>query len=73
MHEFIAKHHDKIAGILSGFDRLVFRGTLRSIAHDAGMQRYLWANRVLLKDFAAHVDQLTRRGRYLYTAVCAWR
>ncbi len=59
MHEFITKRHDKIAGTLSGFDRLVFRGTLRSIAHDAGMQRYLWANQVLLKDFAAHAEQVT--------------
>jgi len=42
MHEFIAKHQDKIIGTLSGFDRLVFRGTLRSIAHEAGMRRYLW-------------------------------
>jgi len=25
MQEFIAKHQDKIAGTLSGFDRLVFR------------------------------------------------
>src|SRR6202011_4363018 len=31
MQEFIAKHQDKIAGTLSGFDRLVFRGHLRSI------------------------------------------
>ena len=36
MHEFIAKHQDKIAGTLSGFDRLVFRGHLRSIGHSAG-------------------------------------
>jgi hypothetical protein len=32
MHEFIAKHEDKITGTLSGFDRLDFRGTLRSSA-----------------------------------------
>ena len=61
MHEFIAKHQDKITGTLSGFDRLVFRGTLRSIAHDQGMQRYLWANQVLLKDFGSHVQQVSRR------------
>ena len=33
MLEFIAKHQDKIAGTLSGFDRLVFRGHLRPIGH----------------------------------------
>src|SRR5882672_2793771 len=61
MHEFIAKHRDKITGTLAGFDRLVFRGTLRSIAHDQGMKRYLWANQVLLKDFGSHVERVSRR------------
>ncbi|MFN7173051.1 MAG: hypothetical protein ACK4P3_09755, partial [Fimbriimonadaceae bacterium] len=61
MHEFIAKHEHKITGTLSGFDRLVFRGTLRSIAHDEGMKRYLWANQVLLKDFGSHVERVSRR------------
>ncbi|MGQ9636096.1 MAG: hypothetical protein ACUVXB_17875 [Bryobacteraceae bacterium] len=61
MHEFIAKHGDKITGTLSGFDRLVFRGTLRSIAHDEGMMRYLWANQVLLKDFGSHVERVSQR------------
>ena len=36
MQEFIAKHQDKIAGTLSGFDRLVFRGHLRSISYPGG-------------------------------------
>jgi len=61
MHEFIAKHEDKITATLSGFDRLVFRGTLRSMAHDEGMMRYLWANQILLKDFGSHVEQVSRR------------
>jgi len=61
MHEFIAKHQDKITGTLSGFDRLVFRGTLRSIAYDQGMKRYLWANQVLLKDFGSHVERVSRQ------------
>ena len=61
MHEFIAKHQDKIAGILSGFDRLVFRGHLRSISHPQGMMSYLWANQVLLKNFGDHVEKVTER------------
>jgi hypothetical protein len=52
MQEFIAKHQEKIAGTLSGFDRLVFRGHLRSIGHPDGMMSYLWTNQVLLKNFA---------------------
>jgi hypothetical protein len=61
MHEFIARHKDQITGKLSGFDRLVFRGTLRSIAYVDGMQAYLNRNGVLLKDFETHVKQVSDR------------
>ena len=61
MHEFFAKHQDKIAGTLSGFDRLVFRGHLRSIGHPQGMMNYLWTNQILLKNFGAHVETVTKR------------
>jgi hypothetical protein len=61
MHEFIAKHQDQITGTLSGFDRLVFRGHLRSIGHPSGMMSYLWANQILLKNFGDHVDHITDR------------
>jgi len=61
MQEFIARHHEKVAGTLSGFDRVVFRGTLRKIAYVRGMQHYLRANDVLLKDFAGHVKGVTEQ------------
>jgi hypothetical protein len=61
VHKFIANHQDEISGVLSGFDRLVFRGTLRSIAYAAGMQRYLSSNEVLLKHFGSHVEQVSQR------------
>ena len=61
MHEFIAKHQDKIAGTLSGFDRLVFRGHLRSIGSPQGMMSYLWTNQVFLKNFGDHVEKVTER------------
>jgi len=61
MQEFIAGHPDQIIGTLSGFDRLVFRGTLRSIAYVDGMQYYLRRSGVLLKDFDAHVKQVSDR------------
>jgi len=57
MHELIATYNDPIAGVLSGFDRLVFRGTLRRIAYPFGLQGYLWANQVLRKDFGAHAPK----------------
>jgi hypothetical protein len=48
-----------IAGSLSGFDRLVFRGSLRKIAYVFGMEGYLWANQVPLKEFGAHVNAIS--------------
>lgn len=60
MNEFIATYADQIAGVLSGFDRLVFRGTLRNIAYPFGLQGYLWANQVLLKDFGAHAEKVSK-------------
>lgn len=68
MNEFIARYADKIAGTLSGFDRLVFRGTLHSINFPEGMWHYLHANDVLLKDFKGHVEAVTERIRTASTA-----
>ncbi len=61
MDKFVSRHSDAVMGTLCGFDRLVFRGTLRILAHRGGMMTYLGAARVLLKDFAAHAQDLSRR------------
>lgn len=48
MREFIAKFEDEIMGVLSGFDRLVLRASLRAICCAQGMeesgraQRHAW-------------------------------
>jgi len=68
MNEFIARHSGKIAGTLSGFDRLVFRGTLRLINFVEGMWHYLHANDVLLKNFKGHVEGVTERIKAASTA-----
>jgi len=48
-------------GTLSGFDRLVFRGTLRRLAYAQGMDYFLAFIRVLLKDFRTYVLKVTAR------------
>src|SRR4051794_34931662 len=58
--QFIAKHQDQLAGVLSGFDRLVLRGSLLGLSYAEGMSKYLWAEQVLLKDFAAHVETVSQ-------------
>ena len=50
MEQFIQHYEKEIIGHLSGFDRLVLRGTLRALAVKSGMLSYLWNIGVLLKD-----------------------
>ncbi len=61
MNKFSAKYADQVRGVLSGFDRLVMWGTLRAIVYAKGMEDYLGNSKVLLKDFARHVEQTSSR------------
>jgi hypothetical protein len=63
MKSFIQRFADKITGVLSGFDRLVLRGTLRPIAYARGMQGFLWHKQILLKDFGPFVESTTTQLR----------
>lgn len=63
MERFLTRHSNRIAGTVSGFDRLLFRGTLRSISFVDGMDRFLSSQRILYKDFAAFAARLTARVR----------
>src|ERR1700676_426866 len=71
MQEFINKYGDHINGVLSGFDRLVFRGSLRRLNYGywdkkleafvaQGMEQYLWQNQILFKDYLDHVKGLSQ-------------
>src|SRR5262249_31096696 len=59
MKIFLSKCSAAVRGALHGFDRLFFRGTLRNLAYKYGLQHYLWANRILFKDFAQHSQRIT--------------
>jgi hypothetical protein len=61
MDQFTAKYHDHIQGVLSGFDRLVFRGSPRRLSYSKGMEEYLWQNGILFKDYATHVKRVSER------------
>ena len=60
MNQFIQKYRKKVIGVLSGFDRLVLRGTLRAISYTAGMMNLLYDMDVLLKDFNSYVERTTK-------------
>ena len=63
MQTFIRSCVGKVTGVMSGFDRLRLRGTLRYLANASGMRSYLWNMKVPLKDFKAHVESVTERLR----------
>jgi hypothetical protein len=63
VNEFVRRHAGCVTGCLSGFDRLLLRGTIRLLANAAGLMRYLWAARVLLKDFGEWSAALTAQVR----------
>jgi len=61
MKRFLERYRDRITGTLEGFDRVLFRGTLRSIAHVNGLQTFLYSHRVLMKDFGNYAESLSQR------------
>ena len=61
MNQFTTKYADHLRGALSGFDRLVFHGTLRTLASVGGLKGYLSYCNILWKDFAEHAEHVTER------------
>jgi hypothetical protein len=59
MKSFLEKHTQNIIGVLSGWDRIVFRGTLRLVANLAGLCSYLAYRGILLKDFKEYAQRKT--------------
>jgi len=52
-------YRNMIMGAISGLDRIRFRGTLRLLANNSGLLRFMSFSRVLLKDFGGWADRLT--------------
>ncbi len=61
MNALVPQNADHVIGVLSGWDRLVFRGTLRMLAFAGGMAGYLARIGVLLKDFGDHAQAMTEQ------------
>ena len=50
LHPFVKKHQAHITGVLSCFDRIIFKGYL-PFCQPGAMEAFLWQQGVLLKDF----------------------
>jgi hypothetical protein len=53
--------YPSIVGVLEGFDRLLFRGVQRSICFAAGLEKFLVNQGILLKQFGAFAERLSKR------------
>lgn len=61
MQSFLTRHASEVKGVLSGFDRVRFRGTLRWLANLTGLGTWLSRRNVLLKDFTDYAAGLTEQ------------
>ncbi len=61
MKTFLQRFAAVVWGVLSGFDRVVFKGRLPQLYSPQGMNCYASANHVRLLDFKAHAKEVTRQ------------
>jgi hypothetical protein len=59
MERFLKQYQPQITGVLSGPDRLLFRGVLRSISYVQGLEIFLASIRVLHRDFMAYAERVS--------------
>jgi hypothetical protein len=60
MRTFLQRRGAAILGVLNGFDRMRFRGTLLRLSSVGGMMHFLSRVGVLLKDFGAYAEAVTK-------------
>lgn len=61
MQTFLQRFATVVWGVLSGFDRVVFKGRLPQLYSPEGMNCYAAANHVRFVDFKAHAKELTQQ------------
>src|SRR3954447_16441256 len=61
MKTFLQRFAAAVWGVLSGFDRVVFKGRLPQLYSPEGMNCYASANHVRRLDFKAHAQEATRQ------------
>jgi len=60
MERFLKQYQSQITGVLSGPDRVLFRGVLRSISYVKGLEIFLSSIRVLNRDFMAYAARVSK-------------
>ena len=57
--KLIELYKDKVMNAIKGFDRIRFRGTIRWLANECGMRKFLGCHGILLKDFTGWAKDIT--------------
>jgi len=63
MNLFVQQHAKSVMGMIRGWDRLRFRGTVRMLANLTGMNNFLSYTHHKLKDFGDYAQQASRQIR----------
>src|SRR5438034_4587001 len=58
---FLTQHKADVIGVLSGLDRLRFKGSLPPLYYPRTMDAYLEVKKILFKDFKQFATDLTQR------------
>jgi hypothetical protein len=61
MKQFTRLYADKVIGVLSGFDRLIFRGYLRELSFVQGLFMYLCWRKIRLTEFGRFAHHLSEQ------------
>ena len=61
MDAFIQRHQEDVIGVVHGFDRMRFRGTLSSICYAQGVDRFLGRMGIRYKDFKGRLLEWSQR------------
>jgi hypothetical protein len=61
MKTFLQRHQEQILGVLSGFDRIRFRGSLLLLQTEASVCGWLKRIGIEFKDFAKYAERLTKQ------------
>lgn len=69
MKAFLERHVKQIRGVLSGLDRLLFRGTVHGLSYPQGATTFLCQAGIKFVDFGGYVKDLSQR---VTAATLAW-
>ena len=67
----IERYRDRLAGVLSCYDRIVITGTLPGVCYAGGMTSFLYSRGIRIFDYARFAEPLRERIRARAQEVCA--